>query len=46
MSEWKKIIDGELGLKSAQKARKDLLDYCGLDTFAMVEIYKKIKEES
>jgi len=45
MTEWKKIINCELSPEEAQKTRKDLLDYCGLDTFAMVEIYKKIRDE-
>lgn len=27
-----------------EKTRKDLLDYCKMDTFAMVKILEKLKE--
>ena len=35
---------GQLSLEEQQILRKNLLKYCELDTYAMVKIYKKLKE--
>ncbi len=40
---WLKMITME-DTQEIEKARKALLEYCGLDTLAMVKILKKIKE--
>jgi len=37
---WEKMIDPETSPKEKDQIAKDLLEYCKLDTFAMVEIYK------
>jgi len=37
-----KIVSGELEQKQMDKLRSDLLDYCRMDTFAMVEIVDKV----
>lgn len=44
LSEWEKIIKGEVALRDLDQTKKDLLAYCELDTFAMVEIHRKLKE--
>ena len=35
---------GELSKEEQEKLRENLLKYCGLDTYAMVKIYDKLKE--
>lgn len=37
---WNSIVTGELEPAEADKARRDLLIYCGLDSLAMVEIWR------
>ncbi len=37
---WEKMIDLSTSKKEKDKIAKDLLEYCKLDTFAMVEIHK------
>lgn len=43
MIAWRKMIEMSDGDEKA-KSRKELLDYCELDTLAMVEIFKAMKE--
>jgi len=40
---WNAIVTGELEGGAAQKARADLLSYCGLDSLAMVEIWRALE---
>lgn len=44
LSEWEKMIKGEMSDSQKGSVRENLLKYCALDTLAMVEIYKKLKE--
>lgn len=44
MSEWEKIATGKITGEQADELRKHLLKYCELDTLAMVELYRKLKE--
>ncbi|MBT6757502.1 MAG: DUF2779 domain-containing protein [Candidatus Jacksonbacteria bacterium] len=37
---WERMIDSSTPKKEKSEIEKDLLEYCKLDTFAMVEIYK------
>ncbi len=37
---WNAIVTGELDAEEAAEARKNLLTYCGLDSLAMVEIWR------
>lgn len=39
---WNAIVTGELEPAEAEQARKDLLTYCGLDSLAMVEIWRAL----
>jgi hypothetical protein len=39
---WNAIVTGELEAEAAEKARVDLLTYCGLDSLAMVEIWRAL----
>jgi hypothetical protein len=41
---WNRIVSGEYSEEEANQKRVALLKYCHLDTLAMVEIYKKLKE--
>lgn len=40
---WEKMIDPETSQEEKEQIAKDLLEYCKLDTFAMVEIYRFLK---
>jgi len=40
---WEKMIDPATPKKEKEQIAKDLLEYCKLDTFAMVRIYKFLK---
>ncbi len=40
---WEKLISPTTSPEDKEKIRKDLLDYCKLDTWAMVEIYRYLK---
>lgn len=42
MIEWYEMVNGDESKKDA--VSKDLLQYCGLDTMAMVKIWEKLKE--
>ena len=33
-------------MTTREKARKDLLEYCGLDSYAMVRVFDKLYEVS
>ena len=39
---WNAIVTGELELDEARAARDNLLAYCGLDSLAMVEIWRAL----
>ncbi|WP_295558928.1 DUF2779 domain-containing protein [uncultured Hyphomicrobium sp.] len=39
---WNAIVTGELEADEAEQARKNLLTYCGLDSLAMVEIWRAL----
>lgn len=41
---WEKMIDPTTAQKEKDQIAKDLLAYCKLDTFAMVEIYRFLKK--
>ncbi len=40
---WEKLISSETSSEEKDQIAKDLLEYCKLDTFAMVEIYRFLK---
>ena len=40
MTMWGKMLEGNYTTESSDQIQKDLLEYCKLDTFAMVEIYR------
>ncbi len=40
---WEKLISASTSASDKEKIKRDLLDYCALDTWAMVEIYRKLK---
>jgi len=40
---WEKMIDPNTPKEEKEQIAKDLLEYCKLDTFAMVEIYRLLK---
>jgi len=42
MMAWWRIINDELPVYEAEKTKTALLEYCKLDTFAMVKIYQKL----
>jgi len=42
MSAWEEMINIERDLDKKEKIRIDLLEYCKLDTLAMLEIYRKL----
>jgi len=41
---WEKLISSETSPVEKEKIAKDLLEYCKLDTWAMVEIYRALKK--
>ncbi len=41
---WPMLIGSDLGKQEKKDLRNDMLKYCELDTFAMVEIFKKLNE--
>lgn len=41
---WNKVVQGELTKNEATKRIKELLRYCKMDTFAMVNIFEVLKE--
>lgn len=42
---WLDVVSNDPGGADAQKVFADLLKYCELDTFAMVEIFKRVRSE-
>ena len=40
MTMWGKMLEGNYTIESSAQIQKDLLEYCKLDTNAMVEIYR------
>lgn len=42
---WGRMVSDPNFNEDIEQTRKNLLEYCKLDTMAMVEIYKKLKEE-
>lgn len=40
---WNRLVTGELATQEATKARRDLLEYCALDSRAMIEIWQVLK---
>ncbi|MEI7741138.1 MAG: DUF2779 domain-containing protein [bacterium] len=38
---WAVLTDPAIGAREKAQLRADMLDYCGLDTFAMVEIFRR-----
>jgi hypothetical protein len=43
---WNAIVTGELEPDEAEQAKRDLLTYCGLDSLAMVEIWRALLDIS
>ena len=43
MNSWKKMVFETASEAEKEKIRKDLLEYCKLDTWAMVRIYEFLK---
>lgn len=43
LSEWEKVANGTIVGEQAEEVRRNLLKYCELDTFAMVEILKVLQ---
>lgn len=43
---WEKMINKNTSPEEKEKIKKDLLEYCKLDTWAMVEIYRFLKKLS
>ena len=41
---WKEVTLGEVSEPEREKVYSDLIEYCKLDTLAMVEIHKKLAE--
>lgn len=41
---WEKMIDADTPEEEKEQIAKDLLEYCKLDTLAMVRIYEKLME--
>ncbi len=44
LSEWERSLNGDISSTEREKIRENLLKYCKLDTFAMVEIWKVLKK--
>lgn len=43
---WNRLVTGELAAEEAAKARRDLLDYCALDSRAMIEIWRVLVQSA
>jgi len=41
---WNRMVSGELDTRTAEQTARGLLAYCGLDTRAMVEIWRVLEE--
>ena len=44
LTEWERMLAEHTGDGDREDIKKNLLEYCKLDTLAMVEIYKRLKE--
>lgn len=44
LTEWERMLAEHTGDGEREEIKKNLLEYCKLDTLAMVEIYKKLRE--
>lgn len=44
LSEWEKMIKGEMTSHEAEATKANLLKYCALDTMAMVEIFRVLQK--
>jgi hypothetical protein len=44
MNTWNKMVSGEMSEIEKREARKAMLEYCNLDTYAMYAIWKKLNE--
>ena len=44
LTEWERMLAEDTMDGDKETIKKNLLEYCKLDTLAMVEIYKKLKE--
>lgn len=44
LSEWEKMIKGEMSPEDTKKTKENLLKYCKLDTMAMVEIFRVLRK--
>lgn len=44
MLAWHQMVYGELSADEKEQIKEDLLEYCKLDTWAMVEIWRKVKK--
>lgn len=44
LSEWERSVTQSMPREEKEEIRKNLLKYCELDTLAMVEIYKELRE--
>ena len=42
MEQWLTMVDGDVGVDTTLAIREALLAYCALDTYAMVELYRKL----
>lgn len=45
LSEWEKMIKGGMSAEEVAKTKANLLQYCALDTMAMVEIFRALQKE-
>lgn len=46
MLAWHEMVHGDLDAVERAQLKQDLLDYCKLDTWAMVEIWRRVREEA
>ncbi len=45
MSKWFEMVSGQLSAKESAETQKNLLRYCELDTRAMVEIWRRVRQQ-
>lgn len=46
LSEWEKMVNHNISPEEREATRKNLLEYCKLDTLAMVELFRKVSNFS
>lgn len=44
MNAWNHMVSDDVSKEEREKIKRDLLTYCGLDTYAMYAIWKKLRE--